>query len=294
MRKQSAVELARSKITQVLSNLRLPPPNLSPEEKKALQELRSDQTIRIMRADKGNCTVIMEKKDYDDKIMHLLNDRNAYQILPVGDKSIEITKKRVNKLVYGFAKENKITTSVYHQLKCDKAVSPKFYGLPKIHKSDIPLRPIVSFIGAPTYCLAKFLVGILSPLLSLEYTIQNSRQFERLINNFQCLSDECLVSFDVVSLFTSISVPETLTINFNLLMFDNLLHERTNLTASDVIKCAELCLHSTVFSFNDSLQCWDYCHFHKSECEFLTYESESKSTKTQDHESECEFESECH
>ena len=40
VRNQSAVELARSKITQVLSNSRLPPPNLSPEEKKVLQELR--------------------------------------------------------------------------------------------------------------------------------------------------------------------------------------------------------------------------------------------------------------
>ena len=77
VRNQSVVELARSKITHVLSNSRLPLPNLSLEEKKALQELRSDHTIRIMRADKGNCTVIMDKKDYDDKIMHLLNDRNV-------------------------------------------------------------------------------------------------------------------------------------------------------------------------------------------------------------------------
>ena len=90
-------------------------------------------------------------------------------------------------------------------------------------------------------------------MLSLEYTVQNSSQFVRLINNFQCLRDECLVSFDVVSLFTSISVPETLSIISNLLMSDNLLHQRTNLTASDVIKCVELCLYSTVFSFNDSL-----------------------------------------
>ena len=34
---------------------------------------------------------------------------------------------------------------------------------------------------------------------------------------------------------------------------NNLLHERTNLTASDVIKCVEPCLHSTVFSFNGTL-----------------------------------------
>ena len=36
-------------------------------------------------------------------------------------------------------------------------------------------------------------------------------------------------------------------------MSDNLLHECTNLTASDVIKCAELCLHSTVFLLSNIL-----------------------------------------
>ena len=90
------------------------------EEKKALRELQSNQTIRIMKADKGNCTVITYKKDYDDKIVHLLNDRKVYQILPVGDKAIEIADKKVNKLEYGFAEENKITTFVYHPLKCAK------------------------------------------------------------------------------------------------------------------------------------------------------------------------------
>ena len=98
--------------------------------------------------------------------MHLLNDCNIYQILPVGDKSIEITKKKVNNLGYGFAKDNKITTPEYYQLKCDKAVTLKFYGLPKIRKSDVLLMPIVSFVGAAFCYLAKFLVSILSPLPS--------------------------------------------------------------------------------------------------------------------------------
>ena len=39
---QSAVELAKRKIIQILSNSKLPLPNLSPKEKKALQELKLD------------------------------------------------------------------------------------------------------------------------------------------------------------------------------------------------------------------------------------------------------------
>ena len=42
VRNQSAVELARNKITQILSNSKLPPTNLSPKENKALHELESD------------------------------------------------------------------------------------------------------------------------------------------------------------------------------------------------------------------------------------------------------------
>ena len=109
-------------------------------------------------------------QSYDDKITHLLNNRNVYQILSVGGKSIEILEIKVNELVCGFAKKNEIRTPVYHQLKSDKVVVPKFCSLPKIHKSDVSLRPIVSFSGALTYCLAKLFVGILSVLLSLEYT----------------------------------------------------------------------------------------------------------------------------
>ena len=155
--------------------------------------------------------------------MHLLNDRNVHQILPVGDKSIKITEKKVNKLLYMVLLNRMKLQLLHSQLKCDKAVTPKFYGLPKIRKSDVLHRPIVSIIGSPTYCLAKFLVGILSPLLSLKNTVQNSSRFLHLINYFQCFNDECLGFFVVITLFTSIPAPETLANISNLFMCDNLL-----------------------------------------------------------------------
>ena len=41
---------------------------------------------------------------------------------------------------------------------------PQMYGLPKVHKENIPMRPIVSTISSPTYRLAKELARILTPL----------------------------------------------------------------------------------------------------------------------------------
>ena len=91
--------MARSKITQIIFNARVPPPNLSAEERKALKELRSDSNIKIMKADKGNCTVVMNTKDYDDKLLALLNDCKVYRVLSKRDKSITSVEKQVNNLV---------------------------------------------------------------------------------------------------------------------------------------------------------------------------------------------------
>ena len=51
------------------------------------------------------------------------------------------------------------------------------YGVPKIHKTDIPLRPILSVIGTHSYNLAKFLVSLLRPLSLSSYLINNSFTF---------------------------------------------------------------------------------------------------------------------
>ena len=178
VRNQTKVELARTKITQII----FPPPNLSAEERKALKELQSDSNIKIMKADKGNCTVVMNTKDYDNKLLALLNDCEVCRVLSKRDKSITSVEKQANNLVWSFVKENKITVPVYRQLKCDKSVTPKIYDLPKLHKSGIPLRPIVLFIGAPTNQLSKFLVNVSSPLLMYDFSINNSKHFVQRIN----------------------------------------------------------------------------------------------------------------
>ena len=58
------------------------------------------------------------------------------------------------------------------------AGAPKFYGLPKIHKKDVPLRPIVSSIGSVTYGVAKELARSLKPLVGKTiYHVNNSKQY---------------------------------------------------------------------------------------------------------------------
>jgi len=52
---------------------------------------------------------------------------------------------------------------------------PKAYGLPKLHKVNVPLRIIVSSINTTLYSLAKFLNKIISDNIPhTEYQAKNS------------------------------------------------------------------------------------------------------------------------
>ena len=57
-----------------------------------------------------------------------------------------------------------IDRDLYHKLYQGKTV-PKFYGLPKVHKENSPLRPIVSSIDSVTYNVTKHLAYIIGPLV---------------------------------------------------------------------------------------------------------------------------------
>ena len=66
------------------------------------------------------------------------------------------------------------------------ASAPKFYGLPKIHKENVPLRPLVSSIDSITYEVAKELSRILKPLIGNSiHHVNNSQEFAEEIRNIQ-------------------------------------------------------------------------------------------------------------
>ena len=44
----------------------------------AVRQLKSSSNIFITKADKGYCTVVMNKKNYDEKLRKQLNDKQTY------------------------------------------------------------------------------------------------------------------------------------------------------------------------------------------------------------------------
>ena len=72
-----------------------------------------------------------------------------------------------------------IGDNTYHKLFAAGSRPGRLYGLVKVHKQGNPLRPIISAIGMFNYNVAKFLVPVLTPLTTNQYTIENSYSFNK-------------------------------------------------------------------------------------------------------------------
>ena len=195
----------------------------------------------------------MDRPDYDQKINALLNDNDIYSKLVTKRNPLNNITKDVNGFVYQLLLDIKIKQDKYYWLHCSKVVMPRFYGLPKIHKVNVPLRPIVSFVNSPTYNYSEFLSIIIKPLMTNLFSDKNSIDFIDRIKDVVIEKDDILVSFDVVSLFTSVPVDCAIKCIFDLLVVDDSLPTRTHLNAHDIKTGLEICSNSSVFSFQNVL-----------------------------------------
>ena len=198
----------------------------------------------------------MNTENYEEKVNSLLSDECTYEKLPTRPNPVNQIATRNNQYVWNLYRNEKIINKCYYYLRCSNAITPRFYGLPKIHKSSVPLRPIVSFVNSLTYNLSKILSRVLSSLLKNNYSVRNSREFLECIKNYSVQEDKCLVPFDVVSLFTSALVDKALALVLELLASDDSLSSHTRLSISDIKQGLQISLVSTVFSYKPLVLPW--------------------------------------
>ena len=112
----------------------------------------------------------MNSEDYTSKMEEILNDDKYHPLRRDPTHTIEKKVAISLKLLHS---DGHISDKLLDQLTPCYSDPPQMYGLPKVHKENIPMRPIVSTIGSPMYRLAKELARILTP--SLERTPMQSR-----------------------------------------------------------------------------------------------------------------------
>ena len=133
--------------------------NLSKEEHVALKKLKSNNEIVVQRPDKGAGVVILDKKDYDNKLLELISDPSKFATCD--SKRTETVKKKINNIAEKYNSKYKLEAAaqednlskfqntnyqIYKKLKRTGEYCPgHLYGLPKVHKNaeNPPLRPMI-------------------------------------------------------------------------------------------------------------------------------------------------------
>ena len=109
----------------------------SQEELNILRDFRNDSNIVIMKPDKGNGVVILDKHDYNKKMDEILSDTSKFELL--NDDAIKITLKR----------ENQFKT-LLKKLKADNCINDAYAGYKK--------TPI--YFDACSLCTVKYQTSV--------------------------------------------------------------------------------------------------------------------------------------
>jgi predicted GIY-YIG superfamily endonuclease len=221
--------------------------NLTANEKQALDTLAEDKSIVICKADKGNSVVIQNVVDYKAKVMKILNDTRKFKRLN-SDPTVQREEKLI-RLLRKLKKEGKLENQIYKRVYPCGSRAGVMYGLPKVHKRDVPVRPIISAVRTYSYGLAKYLDEILKPLTkNRDFMLKDTFDFVNRVSSINN-STKTMVSYDVESLFTNIPIKETIEIILNRVFKDGV-ESYHDLERDDLKILLTICTQESHFQFD--------------------------------------------
>lgn len=178
--------------------------NLNRKEMAALRGLKNNRQIIIKKCDKGGGIAVLDNVDYLSKVESMLLDIRTYTRVDIDD-TLEV-KLKADELVKKLGTEGHLNAKQVTYLINFIPRCPIFYGLPKVHKKDIPLRPIVSQIDGPTSRINEYVDKLLFVAEKcIPFLLQDTTAYLQLINRHKvCNAGTFLVTMDVTSLYTNI------------------------------------------------------------------------------------------
>ena len=89
----------------------------------------------------------MDREDYKGKAQLLLANSNTYN--PIKKDPTNKLKNKLSQTFRDIKNQGGLNDHIYRKVYHTSSVAPKFYGLPKIHKTGTPLGPL-SLVGVHT------------------------------------------------------------------------------------------------------------------------------------------------
>ena len=212
------------------------------------------KNLSILKPDKGNGMVVLQRSDYVNSVTSLYTNSSRFKQL-----SSDPTSSRLSSLqqyLHSLLKHGEISEADQNRLRPKAATFGRAYGLPKTRKSFnlIPsFRPIIDTTNTPHYNVGKFLSTLLNPITVNKFSLKDSFDTASAIQSIpQNLFNEGypLVSFDVESLFTNVPLKQTINIIIRRAYNEKLLD--TTLTKRSLEKLLTDSCTKTAFSFDNN------------------------------------------
>ena len=218
-----------------------------------LRNLAKDKSITICKPDKGRGVVILDKNDYQNKMYDILNDKSKFEEINNIEHLLFTLRAedKINNKIRNLKKLKVISDDLASTLTVSGSSPGILYGLPKVHKTGVPMRPILAAYNTPSYSLSKFIVSKLNHLTTNEFTIKNSYEFAKFITGIPN-NNYIMCSFDIKSLFTNIPLDETIEIILN--QTTPCVNSKfNNFSREQLRSLLELTAKNSFFTFNNKL-----------------------------------------
>ena len=111
----------------------------------------------------------------------------------------------ITRLLKQWDKRNLLESDTTKGLLNKDPKTAQLYLLPKIHKKDVPGRPIIAAIGSPTERISSFVDHNIKLLAQQQPSyLKDTKEFLNRIKNLQVQDDTYIITADVSSLYTNI------------------------------------------------------------------------------------------
>ncbi|CAF1599908.1 unnamed protein product [Rotaria magnacalcarata] len=213
----------------------------------------------IRRTDKSKIFYICSSEEFEQKAIDYMKKTGAYQQITNAINPLGNIRHLITNLLDNLKEKKSITNEQWKNMlpNLRNCELPHLYFIPKVHKINVPLRPIMSFKGSSAINISKFLNDLLAPIhlrVARKTTYISGtdliRQLENYRNSSRLQSTTLFIIFDVTDLYTMIPRDGALDALARFLNKYSNNRKIGNLSIDTILRLSRMVLDTNYFAYN--------------------------------------------
>jgi len=159
--------------------------------------------LALVNVDKSKAMVIIDKNKLKEKINNFIKENHINML---NKDPTEVYQKQIHQAIQ---KCNTLTDKQTHRYLLNiKPMAPKLNVYLK-HKDNLPIRPVINNIQAPSYKTARYVNKRIQDLLKLLYTYhtQNSQEIAEELLKLQIHENIRIITLDIKDMYVNLPIP---------------------------------------------------------------------------------------